>query len=59
MPLQDGNAVSSYMGIESVAADPRDANVVYLAAGMGARQPAAIVRSADRGTTWRVTPGEC
>ncbi len=56
VPLQDGNAVSSYMGIESVVADPVDANIVYLAAGMNAGQPAAILRSADRGRTWRVTP---
>ncbi|MDR6787052.1 photosystem II stability/assembly factor-like uncharacterized protein [Sphingomonas sp. BE138] len=54
--LQDDNAVSSYMGIESVAADPVDADVVYLAAGMNAGQPAAILRSADRGRTWRVAP---
>lgn len=55
MPLQDGNAVPSYMGVESIATDPRDANIVYLAAGMSARQPAAILRSADRGATWRAT----
>ena len=55
MPLQDGNAVSSFMGIESIAPDPIDPEVVYLAAGMGARDPAAILRSADRGRTWRVT----
>lgn len=54
--LQDDNAVSSYMGIESIAADPVDADVVYLAAGMNADQPAAILRSTDRGRTWRVTP---
>jgi xyloglucan-specific exo-beta-1,4-glucanase len=56
MPLQDDNATSSFMGIESIAADPRDADVVYVAAGMNAGQPAAILRSADRGATWRVTP---
>ncbi len=56
IPLQDGNAVSSYMGIESVAPDPVDPDVVYLAAGMNAGSPAAILRSADRGTTWRVVP---
>lgn len=55
IPLQDDIPVSSYMGIESIAADPRDAKVVYLAAGMYARDPAAILRSADRGATWRVT----
>ncbi|MFD1950787.1 WD40/YVTN/BNR-like repeat-containing protein [Sphingomonas arantia] len=56
IPLQDGMAIGSYMGIESVAPDPVDAEVVYLAAGMGARAPAAILRSADRGGHWRVTP---
>lgn len=56
LPLQDGNAVSSYMGIESIAPDPKDPDVVYVAAGMNAGQPAAILRSADRGRTWRVTP---
>ncbi|WP_235983021.1 hypothetical protein [Sphingomonas albertensis] len=56
IPLQDGNATSSYMGIESIAPDPRDPDIVYMAAGMNAAQPAAILRSADRGRTWRITP---
>jgi len=56
VPLQDANPVSSYMGIESVAPDPVDPDVVYLAAGMNAGQPAAILRSGNRGTTWRTTP---
>ena len=56
VPLQDDSAVSSHMGIESIAADPVDANIVYLAAGMNADQPAAILRSTDRGATWAVTP---
>jgi hypothetical protein len=56
VPLQDGNAVPSYMGIESIAPDPRDPDVVYMAAGMNAGQPAAILRSADRGRGWRITP---
>lgn len=55
VPLQDGEAESNFMGIESVAPDPRDADVVYLAAGMSARGPAAIFRSADRGGHWRKT----
>jgi photosystem II stability/assembly factor-like uncharacterized protein len=54
IPLQDGNPVSSYMGIESIAADPVDPEVVYLAAGMGQWGEAAIWRSQDRGTTWTV-----
>ena len=56
VPLQDDEAVGSYMGIESVAPDPTDADRVYLAAGMGAQAPAAIFRSADRGATWAKTP---
>lgn len=54
IPLQDGNPVSSYMGIESVAADPRNPGVVYLAAGMGRWGEASIWRSEDRGTSWSV-----
>ncbi|RZM35356.1 MAG: hypothetical protein EOP67_12200, partial [Sphingomonas sp.] len=56
IPLQDGNAVPSFMGIESVAADPVDPNIVYLAAGMSWRSEAAILRSADRGANWAITP---
>ena len=56
VPLQDDSAVSSHMGIESIAADPVDADIVYLAAGMNADRPAAILRSADRGASWTVTP---
>ncbi len=56
VPLQDSMAEGSYMGIESLAADPKDPNIVYLAAGMYRSEPAAILRSDDRGTTWRVTP---
>jgi xyloglucan-specific exo-beta-1,4-glucanase len=56
VPLQDGNPVSSYMGVESVASDPIDANVVYLAAGMSSRGEAAILRSSDRGRNWTTTP---
>ncbi|SFN72001.1 hypothetical protein SAMN05428984_0369 [Sphingomonas sp. OK281] len=56
LPLQDGNATPSYMGIESIAPDPRNPDIVYMAAGMNARAPAAMLRSADRGRTWRTTP---
>jgi len=34
LPLEDSQWQDSYFGIESVAPDPRDPNVVYLAAGM-------------------------
>ena len=56
MALEDDIAQSSYFGIESVAADPLDPNVVYVAAGMYAREPAAILRSEDRGNTWQIFP---
>lgn len=56
VPLQDGQPQNSYMGVESIAPDPVDPNVVYLAAGMYFGEPAAIMRSADRGASWQVTP---
>lgn len=56
VPLEDSIWEDSYYGIESIAPDPKDANVVYLAAGMYGWGPAAILRSADRGATWRTTP---
>lgn len=56
IPLEDGFAQGSYMGVESLAADPKDPNVVYVAGGMYDRDPAAILRSGDRGATWTVTP---
>lgn len=56
IPLEDGIAQSSYFGIESIAADPVNPNVVYVAAGMYARQPAAILRSEDRGNSWEIFP---
>jgi xyloglucan-specific exo-beta-1,4-glucanase len=56
IPLQDALWQSNYFGIESVAPDPKHANTVYLAAGMYSRDPAAILRSADRGATWAITP---
>ena len=55
-PLQDSSPISSYMGVESIAPDPVDADVVYAAVGMNRRDPAAILRSQDRGDTWTVTP---
>jgi len=54
IPLTDWCGVSNLMGTESIAADPIDANRVYIAAGMGARQPAAIMRSMDKGKTFQV-----
>jgi len=44
-----------FTGIESFAVDPADANRIYLAAGIYNGTRAAILRSADRGRTWRQT----
>ncbi|MGL6161183.1 WD40/YVTN/BNR-like repeat-containing protein [Microbulbifer sp.] len=56
IPLQDQMAESSYFGIESIAADPKDPEVVHMAAGMYKRNPAAMLRSFDRGGHWEVVP---
>jgi xyloglucan-specific exo-beta-1,4-glucanase len=48
-----------YNGVVSMAADPVDANRVYVAAGMYTNSwdpnNGAILRSSDRGNTWQVT----
>jgi xyloglucan-specific exo-beta-1,4-glucanase len=54
--LQDGMPESNYFGVESVAPDPRNADVVYAAVGMYGSGPAAILRSDNRGTSWSVFP---
>jgi photosystem II stability/assembly factor-like uncharacterized protein len=54
--LQDGMAEGNYFGVESLAADPRNAQVVYAAVGMYSFGPAAVLRSEDRGTSWDVFP---
>src|SRR5438309_63243 len=56
VPLEDAIPTGSYFGIESLAADPKDPNRVYLAAGMYQRDPAAMLRSSDRGNSWSITP---
>ncbi len=61
IPITDflSPADSSYMGIESFAVDPVQADRVYLAAGMYTQDwagPAAFMRSDDRGKTWKVFP---
>ncbi len=53
---QDGNPEPNYRGIESIALDPVDPNVVYAAAGAYRAWPAAILRSSDRGDHWEVIP---
>ena len=56
LPLHDRLAESNFFGTESIAPDPRDANVVYIAAGMYSREPAAMMRSRDRGQTCEIFP---
>ncbi|SMF31629.1 hypothetical protein SAMN02745866_02093 [Alteromonadaceae bacterium Bs31] len=56
VPLQDGMRESSYFGIESIAADPKNANVVHMAAGMYKNDPAAMLRSFDKGRNWEIVP---
>ncbi|NBB52489.1 hypothetical protein GVN24_29855 [Rhizobium sp. CRIBSB] len=56
IPLQDSTPVSSYMGVESIAPDPVDPDVVYAAVGMHRSAEAAILRSSDRGNSWTTTP---
>ena len=50
---------SHYLGIESVAPDPVEANRVYMAVGLYSQswaQPGAFMRSTDRGEHWEVFP---
>lgn len=56
IPMHDHFAESSYFGTESIAPDPIDANIVYIAAGMYRNDPAAILRSKDKGKTWQAFP---
>ncbi len=61
IPITDfiGQKESNYLGIESIAADPIDANRVYMAVGMYTQSwagPGAFMRSDDRGDTWKVIP---
>ena len=56
IPLEDNIANGNYFGVESIAPDPVDANVVYAAVGAYRTDAAAIMRSADRGAHWDITP---
>jgi photosystem II stability/assembly factor-like uncharacterized protein len=57
IPITDhAERKSDLLGIESLAADPVDANKVYIAVGMYTGSWAgygAILRSSDRGNTWQ------
>lgn len=60
-PLTDflGKSMASFMGVESIAADPVNADRVYMAVGMYTKSwgdPGAFLRSDDRGEHWHVTP---
>jgi photosystem II stability/assembly factor-like uncharacterized protein len=57
VPITDwiGVADNNLTGIESIALDPRDASRVYLAAGIYSQGRAAILRSDDRGKTFKRT----
>lgn len=54
-PLQDASPRSSDFGVESIAADPVDADVVHVAVGVHRGDPGAMLRSIDRGETWNRT----
>jgi xyloglucan-specific exo-beta-1,4-glucanase len=54
VPLQDSISESNYFGIESIAADPRNADVVYVAAGMYRHEAAAVLKSRNRGDNWEI-----
>jgi hypothetical protein len=56
VPLQDTFSEGNYFGIESIALDPHDPQIVYAAVGMYHTSPAAIIRSTNRGSTWTVYP---
>ena len=56
LPLQDDNPEPNYRGIESIAPDPVDPDVVYAAVGTYHHGPSAILRSADRGDSWEIVP---
>jgi hypothetical protein len=60
LPITDsfGRADNNFYGIESIAADPVDANRVYMAVGTYTASWAgvgAMLRSNDRGNTWQRT----
>jgi len=53
IPLTDWCGVGNLHGSESIATDPIDPQRVYIAAGMGQGQPAAILRSMNQGKTFQ------
>jgi photosystem II stability/assembly factor-like uncharacterized protein len=60
VPLTDhfSRADSNYVGIESIAPDPSDADAVYAAVGTSTASwsgRGAMIRSHDRGANWQIT----
>jgi hypothetical protein len=54
IPMMDwlSRSQMQYIGVEAIAADPVDSNVVYMAVGTYTSSNGAIIKSSDRGTTW-------
>lgn len=58
IPLMDqfGRSQGHYYGIESIALDPKDSNMIYAAVGMNTDQKnSEILKSRDQGRTWTAT----
>jgi hypothetical protein len=61
IPLTDflDRETADYLGVESIAADPVDANRVYMAVGLYTQswgKPGGFMRSTDRGDHWEIIP---
>jgi len=54
LPLTDWCGTGNFHGSESLATDPVDPDRLYIAAGMGEGQPAAILRSTNQGASFQV-----
>ncbi len=54
IPMMDwlSRAQMAYIGVEAIAADPVDSNVVYMAVGTYTTSNGAIIKSTNRGTNW-------
>ncbi|MES1182235.1 MAG: hypothetical protein ABUL60_00395 [Myxococcales bacterium] len=61
LPLTDflSKSQQNYFGVESIAADPQDANRVFMAVGMYTQSwagPGGFMRSSDQGNSWQIFP---
>lgn len=52
-PLNEAMLNSSYFGVDGMAVDPNNKDVVYMCAGNG--YPSDVFKSTDRGSTWTAT----